>query len=498
MSHRPPRAGHHNGDRPSSFNVKIWGISTYQGKRKTSHTVRWAVGGRPFRETFDTEKLAEGRRADLIRAQRRGEAFDVERGVPVSELAELLATERAAQPELTWYQHCVRYVDRRWTRLSANSRRSVADTLATVTPALLPQAPGRPTDEVLRAALYQWAFSKNRRDTQEPEPHIRAALDWIAANSPAAADVAEPATVRAMLDALGHTLTGSPAAANTINRKRAVLSNVLEHGVGEFLDGNPLPAAVKQWNPPRNSEEVDPRVVVNPRQAAALIAAMRDLPLSGPRLVAFFGCLYYAALRPSEAVRLRASDLDIPAAGSGTLLVDVSGAMAGRAWTDSGKRRDNRGLKWRSAKEVRPVPCPAVLTQLLHEHLAEFGTTQDGRLFRGIYRGELSESVYERLLKRARTQVFTKAEAASPLARRPYDLRHAALSTWLNAGIDPAQVAQWAGNSVRVLLSTYAKCVAGRDTTSRRQAEEAFRPSEDTTPSKEPPHSEKPDTPDTQ
>ena len=109
------------------------------------------------------------------------------------------------------------------------------------------------------------------------------------------------------------------------------------------------------------------------------------------------------------------------------------------------------------------MPCPAVLTQLLHEHLAEYGTTQDGRLFRGVYRGELSESVYERLLKRARAEVFTKAEAASPLARRPYDLRHAALSTWLNAGIDPAQVAQWAGNSVRVLLSTYAKCVAGRD-----------------------------------
>ena len=30
--------------------------------------------------------------------------------------------------------------------------------------------------------------------------------------------------------------------------------------------------------------------------------------------------------------------------------------------------------------------------------------------------------------------------AASPLAERPYDLRHAYLSTWLNAGVDPTQV----------------------------------------------------------
>ena len=33
----------------------------------------------------------------------------------------------------------------------------------------------------------------------------------------------------------------------------------------------------------------------------------------------------------------------------------------------------------------------------------------------------------------ARAAAFTDAEYASPLAKRPYDLRHAALSTWLNA-----------------------------------------------------------------
>ena len=50
---------------------------------------------------------------------------------------------------------------------------------------------------------------------------------------------------------------------------------------------------------------------------------------------------------------------------------------------------------------------------------------------------------------------------ASPLAKRPYDLRHACLSTWLNAGVEPTRVAQRAGNSLRVLLHTYAKCFDG-------------------------------------
>jgi len=36
-----------------------------------------------------------------------------------------------------------------------------------------------------------------------------------------------------------------------------------------------------------------------------------------------------------------------------------------------------------------------------------------------------------------------------------YDLRHACLSTWLSGGVYPAQVAEWAGHSVDVLLRIY-------------------------------------------
>ena len=59
---------------------------------------------------------------------------------------------------------------------------------------------------------------------------------------------------------------------------------------------------------------------------------------------------------------------------------------------------------------------------------------------------------------KARADAFTGAETASLLARRPYDLRHAAVSTWLNAGVPAPQVAEWAGHSVSVLLRVYAKC----------------------------------------
>jgi hypothetical protein len=56
---------------------------------------------------------------------------------------------------------------------------------------------------------------------------------------------------------------------------------------------------------------------------------------------------------------------------------------------------------------------------------------------------------------------LTEAQAASPLARRPYDLRHAAASLWLNAGVQPTEVARRLGHSVAVLLRVYANCVDG-------------------------------------
>jgi integrase len=52
---------------------------------------------------------------------------------------------------------------------------------------------------------------------------------------------------------------------------------------------------------------------------------------------------------------------------------------------------------------------------------------------------------------------------------RPYDLRHACLSTWLNGGVAATQVAEWAGHSVEMLLRVYAKCLDGQDEITRRR-----------------------------
>jgi integrase len=60
------------------------------------------------------------------------------------------------------------------------------------------------------------------------------------------------------------------------------------------------------------------------------------------------------------------------------------------------------------------------------------------------------------------------------LARRPYDLRHAAVSLWLNVGVPATQVAGWAGHSVNVLLRVYAKCIYGQDEAAKQRVQAAL------------------------
>ena len=78
-----------------------------------------------------------------------------------------------------------------------------------------------------------------------------------------------------------------------------------------------------------------------------------------------------------------------------------------------------------------------MLVTLLRQHLREFGTAPDGWLFRGARGGMLSVSVSGRAWRAARQAALGPELAATALARRPYDLRHAALSLWLNATAAP-------------------------------------------------------------
>lgn len=280
------------------------------------------------------------------------------------------------------------------------------------------------------------------------------------------------------------------------HRPKAPGHSFQRHGVREELkifEQNPIPAL--KWKAAKVSGQVDRRSVVNPRQARALLETVRGQRPSGPPLIAFFGVMYYAALRPEEAINLRKNEVTFPplvwndgtkqweepaeADGWGELHLRNASPDVGREWTDDGKERESRQLKHRADGETRIVPIHPELVRLLHAHLRDFGTAIDGRLFMGVRGPELPTITYRRAWTKARQAVLTPEEQASPLARRPYDLRHACVSTWLNGGVAPTQVAEWAGHSLDVLLRIYAKCLAGQDEIAKRRISEALREAAD-------------------
>ena len=447
-----------------SYDVRFWDIRKLGNGSTARYRVRWAVDGREHCKSFKARPLADGFLAELKDAVRDRRPFNPRTGLPDAENTE--------EEMVTWYEHARAYTEAKWPNLAPVSRRSVAEALVTVTIALTAKEPGAPEPKVLRQALFGWAFNPATRDTSPP-PQITAALDWAARASLPVADLEDPATVRLALAACARTLTGKAAAGSTQRRKRSVFYNALGYAVEQgHLPANPVDRI--QWTTPAIAQSVDRRVVVSPAQARNLLAAVRGLSDRGQHLEAFYACLYYAALRPSEAVMLREADLHLAKQGWGRIDLAASASRAGTAWTDHGTARQERGLKHRAARETRTIPIPPDLVKLLRAHIKRYGTTPDGRIFQTTRGGIIQDSAYTADWADARKKALTPAQHRSPLGRRPYDLRHAAVSLWLNSGVPATEVARRAGHGVAVLLKIYAHCIDGQADAANKRITDAL------------------------
>jgi integrase len=279
-----------------SYKVSVWKISVNKTTKKPTYVVRWVVDGQTFSESHKTNALADRFRAKLLRALEKGEPFDTVSGLPDS--------LRGGMGALSFFDLAVRYVDHRWADASAKHRDSMTDALALVVPVLVKPRRGRPSPEALRRALRSHVLPPPRRERERPADVV-AAVQWIEKASLPVVELQEIARAHEVIDALGRKLDGTPAATQTYRRRRAVVFNSLEYAVElELLPANPL-TRVRRKRGMRALQEVDRRVVVNPRQARELLTAVtyvgRFDRASGLRLRAFFACLYYAALRPAEA-----------------------------------------------------------------------------------------------------------------------------------------------------------------------------------------------------
>jgi integrase len=449
--------------------VMIWGIRLK--KRKTPiYEIRWKTADVTHSTTRRTKALAEGFQSDLRQAAKRGEEFDIDSGLPDSMAKPEPEPEQA--PVRTVLTVAQAYVEMRWPRAAPKTRDGITDSLATVLPALTGDQADRPTKEDLRTALRKYALLPVDR-RPEPTPEISKTMQWLAEACLPIGDLSQAKIVRPALDALTVNMDGSASGANTVSRKRAVFYNFLDYAT-ELGDLAVNPLTTVKWTPPKTTQTVDPRVVVNQIQAHNLLVAVTYVGKRGRgrHLSAMFACMYYAAMRPGEAIAVKQGDCHLPETGWGQIILAKSRPEVNTQWTDSGQTHEERHLKHRAVEDVRPVPIPPILVQILRAHIAEYGVAADGRLFRTERGGPVGSTAYTEVWQEARYLALIPDQVASPLAGRPYDLRHAAVSLWLNGGVSPTEIAERAGHSVEVLLRVYAKCVHGQAEIANKRIEE--------------------------
>ncbi|MFG6195122.1 tyrosine-type recombinase/integrase [Nonomuraea sp. JJY05] len=438
----------------TTYDVKLGQIQLRTHRGTPAYIARWRVASVQKSKSFRTKGLANAFMSDLRQAAKAGEEFDVATGLPVSMLA-----PTASGPSFLEFAQA--YVLRRWNTSAARTRETDAYALLTLIPALAADAPRRPSAEELREVLKLHVLLPESRRAELTTAQA-AALSWLERASLPLAALGEAHILRTALDAISVTFAGAPAGANTVRRKRAILHHLLEHAVEQkVFSSNPLDEI--KWTAPKAVTVIDPRTVVNPTQARQLLDAIPQVGRKrGVRLKALFACIYYAALRPEEAADLRLRNCTLPETGWGLIVLEKARPQGTKRWTNSGQTHESRSLKHRADKETREIPIPPVLVAMLREHIAEYGTAKDGRIFRTGTGGSYSSSAYSYVWQEARKLAFAPEQVASSLAARPYDLRHAAVSLWLNAGVPAPEVAKRAGHSVDVLLRVYAKCIDGQ------------------------------------
>ncbi|GAA1738430.1 tyrosine-type recombinase/integrase [Nonomuraea bangladeshensis] len=438
----------------TTYDVKLGGIQHRCNQGRPAYVARWRIAGKEKSKSFRSKGLASAFMSDLRQASKVGEEFDVATGLPVSMLE-----PESIGPSFLEFAHS--YVLRRWNTSAARTRETDAYALLSLVPALVTDTPRRPAPEALREVLRNHALlPQNRR--LELTAVQAAALTWLERASLPLAALGQPHILRTALEAISVTFAGAPAGANTVRRKRAVLRHLLEHAVEQkVFDSNPMDGI--KWTAPKAVTVIDPRTVINPAQAGQLIDAVSKVGRNrGARLKALFACIYYAALRPEEAADLRQRNCTLPESGWGLIVLEKARPQGTKRWTDSGETHESRNLKHRADKETREIPIPPVLVTILREHIAEFGTAKDGRIFHTGRGGTYSSSAHSYVWQEARKLVLSPEQITSSLAGRPYDLRHAAVSLWLNAGVPAVEIAKRAGHSVEVLLRVYAKCMDGQ------------------------------------
>lgn len=230
---------------------------------------------------------------------------------------------------------------------------------------------------------------------------------------------------------------------------------------------------------------VDQDLVLSPVEVVVLAVACGACGSWGPEVVAFVLVMGICGLRPNEAVGLTVGDLDLPPEGPGWVRTARTRRPVADRWLGPDEDAEWGPLRDRDVTEPRRAPVPAWLVPVLRTHLDLFRPGTSGRDLVFAHRERPYDlSVFDREVWRpARANVFPKEPglgADDPLQPersrlRRHDLRHAACSLWLQAGVDVTVCQAWSGHRrLGDFLAVYGGIMPAREAKGLRMLDAAL------------------------
>lgn len=219
---------------------------------------------------------------------------------------------------------------------------------------------------------------------------------------------------------------------------------------------------------------VDTDIVLSPTQVKWLAICCAHYGSWGPLVVSFILVMGQCGLRPGEAAALTRHDLKLPKDGPGSITVRRNHRRVAKEWLVDGEDPDWGPLKDRLPTESRRVPIPSELVPLIRLHLELFcpGSGANDLVFARYGKPFDPSDFIDKVWRPGRDAMFP-LDAELPadhlpqpkLTRlRPHDLRHAACSFWLQAGVDLKVCQQWSGHrTLSVFLDVYSGVLPGRE-----------------------------------